>query len=200
MYEININYITIINKNNYYYEIMPKCPFCGSSQSNGTKLQEHLYTKHRDQEHSFERTTSSIIGKRNIKSKNLIVVDGNNVAYAQGNPPEAKFIKIARNSLKKSNYSPIIIISSALRHKVSDKLELIKMINLGWVIEAESFTDDDRLIIDTAFSKNCRIISNDRYLDHLEDYISSSVDLRSKLIKFRISGNRLVLNSNLMDY
>ena len=196
MYEININYITIINKNYNYCELMPKCPFCGSSQSNGAKLQEHLYTKHRDQEHIFEKTTVPNSGKRNTKMNNLVVVDGNNVAYMQGNPPEAKYIKIARNTLKKSNYSPIIIISSALRHKVVDKLELIRMINLGWVIEAEPYTDDDKLIIETAISKKCRIISNDRYLDHLEDYTRSSVDLRSKLIKFRISGNRLILNSN----
>ena len=178
---------------------MPKCPFCSSSQKNGRILQEHLYTKHRDQEHSFEKT-SSITSKRKIKLGRLIVVDGNNVAYVSGNPPEANNIKITRNSLKKLKYSPIIIISSALRHKVIDKIELIKMINLGWVIEADPFTDDDRLVIDTAISKKCSIVSNDRYLNHLENYGTKALDLKSKLIKFRITGNSLVLISNQMGY
>lgn len=175
---------------------MPKCPFCSSSQSNGSKLQEHLYTKHRDQEHSFEKTTSLNVKKRVSKLNNLIVVDGNNVAYVQGNPPRAINIKIARNSLIKQKYTPIIIISSALRHKVTDKLELIKMINLGWVVEAEPHTDDDKMVIDTAISKNCKIITNDRFLDYMEYCSRSSVDLRSKLIKFGITHSTIVLIGN----
>ncbi len=172
---------------------MPKCPFCGSSQSNGEKLSIHLYSKHRDQEHIFERTATVRHTSRKRSKIKYVVLDGNNIAYANGNPPQARLIKSARNYIKKRGYEPIIIISAALRHKVEDQLELIRMINISWVIEAEPHSDDDRLVIDTALNKHCKIITNDRFLDHLEYYNESSVDIRTMLVKFKIIDNKFSL-------
>ncbi|MCY3414042.1 MAG: hypothetical protein INQ03_20530 [Candidatus Heimdallarchaeota archaeon] len=158
---------------------MAKCPFCGS-QFQGKELQIHIHTKHRDQEDTFER----IVPARKPKSKvqKRIVVDGNNVAYTQGKP-EVSNIKLCRAFLKRKQYEPIIIISSALRHQIDKPLELIRMINLNWVIEAEPGENDDILIIETAFAKQCKIISNDRYLDHNPNF---NWDIQAIILNFQI--------------
>ncbi len=165
---------------------MVKCPFCKMHLSNGNELLIHINTKHRDQEPSFEKIHVS--RKRgNRKNNKKIVVDGNNVAYYAGEPPHIYYLKLLRGVLKKKGYEPIIIVSSALRHKIDDKLELIRLINLNWIIEAESGENDDKLVIETALSNNCKIITNDRFLDHMDFYNN----LSDILIKFNIIGNKI---------
>ena len=123
------------------------------------------------------------------------LLDGNNIAYANGTPPEARLIKQARAGAIKLDYEPIVIISAALRYKIDDKGDLLRMINLGWVIESEGNTDDDIMVIETAISRSCKIVSNDRYLQYdRSQYRSNSWNLSNSLVKFNLVNGKIVLN------
>ncbi len=121
-----------------------------------------------------------------------MIIDGNNVAYSDGEPPRAILIKQARAQVVKAGYEPIIIISAALSYKIDDLMELTRMINLSWIIEAEGNTDDDILIIESALSKKAKILSNDRFIqyDRLQ-YRSSDWSIVGSLVKFTVINGKL---------
>lgn len=113
-----------------------------------------------------------------------IVVDGTNVAYHTGKPPRISHIKRVRAALVKAGFSPIIYVSNALRYSIDDPPELARMVNIGWVIEADADRDDDLAIIEEAIAKRARIVTNDKYIQHRSTY-GAKYDF-NKLTRFSI--------------
>ena len=165
---------------------MPKCPFCGKNESSGIDLQQHIQRKHSHEVVSSTSSQNKRVKSTRSKKNPPIVVDGNNVAYFSGNPPKANYLKRIRSKLIKMEYTPIIIVSAAIRHKIDNMLDLIRMINLNWIIEAESGVDDDILIIEEAQRKRCQIVTNDRYSEYIKEYNTKDWNLKNALITFQM--------------
>ncbi len=102
--------------------------------------------------------------------REIVIVDGTNVAYHTGKPPKISHIKKVRAALIKAKIKPIIFVSNALRYKIDDPIELQKLINAGIIIETEPDRDDDLAVIEEAIAKRARIITNDRFLQHRTIY------------------------------
>lgn len=155
-------------------------------------MQEHLVKYHPEemivQDNQMQRKPVYSRSK-----KPYCVIDGNNVAYYLGNP-SIKAIKQARVVLRKE-FEPIIIVSAALRHKIDDVMELTRLINLGWIIEAESKTDDDVTVIEEAYRKKCIIVSNDNYKEYIEEYTSPDWSLSKNIRNYRFIDNKFKLEN-----
>jgi len=117
-------------------------------------------------------------------------VDGNNVAYS-GDSISLRNIKLARTSLIKKGFDPIIIISSALFHAIDDRDELKRFYNIGWVKVADDQESDDVEIIEQGMRYQCMIVSNDRYSEYREIY-AGRFDF-SKLVRFAFAKGRFIL-------
>ena len=171
---------------------MTKCPFCSKKFDQKKLLEEHLWLKHPEHRDALEPLTANKKIKNKMNIRKYMIIDGNNVAYSDGDPPSAKLIKQARSQVVKAGYEPIIVISAALSHRIDDLMELRRMVNLNWIIEAEGNTDDDILIIETAMSKSAKILSNDRFLqyDRLQ-YKSNDWSIIGALIKFKVVNGKL---------
>ncbi|RMG38461.1 MAG: hypothetical protein D6732_05245 [Methanobacteriota archaeon] len=134
---------------------------------------------------AYAQKETTTLQKTFQKRRTPVVVDGTNVAYHTGSPPKVVNIKRVRASLVRAGMDPIIYISNALRYSIDDPPELIRLINIGWVIEADPDRDDDLAIIEEAIAKNANIVTNDKYLDHRAIY-GPRFDF-NKLIRFSIN-------------
>ena len=171
---------------------LAKCPFCAKKFSEKQLLEAHLWLKHPEHQDALEPISNNNKQRLSGNVTEYMVIDGNNVAYSSGEPPNARLIKQARILAVKANYFPIIIISAALRHRVDDPLELQRMLNLNWIIEAEGNTDDDILILETALSKSAKILSNDRFIQYdKSQYKSSEWSIIDPLVKFTVTNGKL---------
>ncbi len=144
-----------------------KCDFCGRSVDNH-EMNYHL-SKYHPELMEAGKLNQIKINQIHKPKMRKIVVDGNNVAYYFGSP-KVHLIKKIRIYLKKNEYFPVIIISEALIHNIDDKDELQRLINIGWVILADSSRDDDNSVIEHAIPEKLFIITNDRYESHRSTY------------------------------
>ncbi len=124
-----------------------------------------------------EAFSSSLTRQRNrhVKSKDsskrAVVVDGSNIAYLSKNgTPSFSNIEGIYKLLITKEYSPKIVISSRLKYIIDDPAKLTRWIREGAIIEAESGTDDDLEILLLAQRLNAPIISNDRFIEHQEEF------------------------------
>ncbi|MHA2251888.1 MAG: NYN domain-containing protein [Candidatus Kariarchaeaceae archaeon] len=115
------------------------------------------------------------------------------VAYFDSDKPLARNLKFTYFQVKKLGYAPIIFVSADLRQTIDSTLELVRMINLNWVIETEEGGDNNILMIEEAQSKNCDIISNENYKKHLSNYKTDEWSLKSSLKKFKFEDGKIVL-------
>jgi hypothetical protein len=171
---------------------LAKCPFCAKKFHEKRLLEAHLMLKHPEHQDALEPIRNNYKRRSDGITTKYMIIDGNNVAYCSGEPPSVRLIKHARVLVVKAKYLPIVIISAALRHKIDDPVELQRMINLNWIIEAEGHTDDDILIIETALSKSAKILSNDRFIQYdKSQYKSSDWSIINALVKFAVINGKL---------
>lgn len=121
-----------------------------------------------------------------------VVVDGPNVAHFGQKIPSVRQLKLAYRTLHNKGYDPIIIVSMALRHNIDDEQDYLRLVNLGWLHEADSDRNDDEAIIETAIAKNCLIISNDRYLEYIDHY-ESKINLQKQIRRFVFRNNKFIV-------
>ncbi|NHI83942.1 MAG: hypothetical protein EAX81_06545 [Candidatus Thorarchaeota archaeon] len=164
---------------------MPKrsrCPYC-DRLFNRDILDEHI-RKCKKQSH----TTSS---DARILKRRILIVDGNNVAYhlAPRGKPRVANLLLAYRSLLSSGFKPLIVVSSALAHKIDRPDSLRELIDRGMVVEAPRGTNDDLTIIERAREKDANIVSNDRFLDWTERYPW----IVSRLKRYRMTPTGLIL-------
>ena len=104
-----------------------------------------------------------------------------------------RYLKIMRSYLVKKNFNPIIFISSALKYQIDHPTELIRLINIYNIIEVEGGIDDDKHLIEEAFRKKIKIISNDKFNEYLNDYNGKSWELKKNILGFKILDGRIIL-------
>ena len=172
---------------------MPKCPFCGKNEINGLQLENHISLKHSEKLLEIQTNLQrNMKGDEKLKVKVQIVVDGNNVAYF-GGIPKLRNLKIMRSYLVKNNFNPIIFISSALKYQIDHPTELLRFINIHNIIEVEGGIDDDKHLIEEAFRKKIKIISNDKFNEYLNDYNGKSWELKKNILGFTILDGKIIL-------
>ena len=172
---------------------MPKCPFCGKNEIKGLHLENHISLKHSEKLLEIERNLQRNMRRdEKLKAKVRIVVDGNNVVYFGGNP-KLRYLKIMRSYLVKKNFNPIIFISSALKYQIDHPTELLRFINIYNIIEVEGGIDDDKHLIEEAFRKKIKIISNDKFNEYLNDYNGKSWELKKNILGFTILDGKIIL-------
>ncbi len=144
-----------------------KCRICGKSVPK-KQVENHMVRFHGNV--AYAPKTGPPPNRRVNKDRTPVIVDGTNVAYHTGKPPKVSNIKRVRAALVKAGMAPIIYVSNALRYAIDDPPELIRLINIGWVMEADPDRDDDLAIIEEAIAKRARIVTNDKYLQHRSVY------------------------------
>ncbi len=164
---------------------MVKCKVCGRRMDDP----EYHVQRYHPEFIGTRKTTS--VRKRRVGSRRVIVVDGNNVAYFGGSP-SIRNLKIARSGLIKQGYDPIIVVSSALLHRIDSRGELVRMVNMGWVTVADDSESDDVEAIEGAMRNRCELVSNDRFMEYRSLY-GNRYDF-TKLRRFRIVDGRFVLD------
>lgn len=124
-------------------------------------------------------------------SHQVVIVDGNNVAYflAPDGQPRAENLVRAIRSLSSSGYKPFVVISAALKHKIDKPMILQNLVTEGYVIEAPRGIDDDLTIIEEAMKRAADIVSNDRFLNWLSRYPWVPARLR----RYRMTQSGLIL-------
>ncbi len=104
-----------------------------------------------------------------------ILVDGSNMAYMvkdnDGKPTLEGIEKIVKE-LENKGYYPIIIIDASLRYKISDadKDMLEKYIQGYKLQQVPSKVMADELLLNIAYRKDLKIVSNDRFKDFIKEY------------------------------
>ena len=141
-----------------------KCPICRKTVKS-SELQRHLDRFHGEISFSTAKTNNPI--KTKPSSNYNLIIDGNNVAYFLDRPLFSALKKM-NLTLRKKGYSPLFIVSSALKYAINDYDGLMDWIKKGLVIEAPSGEDDDVTVLEYAKRYNCKIVSNDRYLEYHE--------------------------------
>ena len=91
-------------------------------------------------------------------------------------------------TLKKKGYSPLFVVSSALKYSINDYDGLMEWIKKGLIIEAPSGEDDDVTVLEYAKRYNCPIISNDRYSEYFEVFKAQV----QKIVRYSFAGRSLV--------
>ncbi len=108
-----------------------------------------------------------------MNAKNVIVVDGANVAYVEtseeGQPQVSNLMAVHR-TLEQKGYTPLIIVDASLRHSIDDPERLEQLIDEQVVRQAPAGTDADYFILETADRQDAHIVSNDDFEQYQDQY------------------------------
>lgn len=127
--------------------------------------------------------------KRQERS-NVVLVDGSNVAHSSEGPePRLANILAVRDKLVEEGLDPIIVVDAALRHQIDDEAGFEALVEGGTIRQAPAGTDADYFLLEFAEEFDASIVSNDRFRDRIEKY----PELRSRLVKYMIVGEEVVL-------
>ncbi|MHA1906368.1 MAG: NYN domain-containing protein [Candidatus Thorarchaeota archaeon] len=162
---------------------MPKrarCPHC-----------DRLFDRRVLDDH-ISKCRSRVLGREkraSIPGRKILIVDGNNVAFhlSHNGVPQVENLINAQRSLVASGYTPVIVISAALKHKIDRPGVLNQLENL---VEAQRGTNDDLLIFKEAQRRNADIVSNDRFLN----WQKSHPWVASRLRRYRLTPTGLILS------
>jgi hypothetical protein len=103
--------------------------------------------------------------------------------------PNARNLILAYRSLTSTGFKPIFVISSALIHKIDKPTSLNEFMLSAEVVEAPRGTNDDLRIIQLAKEMSATIVSNDRFLD----WVNEHPWITSRLKRYRMTPSGLVL-------
>ena len=164
---------------------MPKrarCPHC-DRLFNRNSLDAHI------QKCRIRRQASQKVSK--ISQKRALVVDGNNIAYSlsPNGRPKAQNLSLAYHSLTGAGFKPVFVISAALVHKIDNPEALSAFMLSASVDEAPRGMNDDIRIIQLSKNLEADIVSNDRFLDWIDQYPW----VTSRLKKYRMTPVGLIL-------
>ena len=138
------------------------------------------------------RNQNQSVQKRGKSSKkHTLVIDGNNIAYSlspQGKP-KAQNLVLAYQSLTSTGYDLVFVISAALIHNIDNPGTLSVFMQSANVEEAPRGTNDDHRIIQLSKKLEADIVSNDRFLDWIDQYPW----VTSRLRRYRMTPTGLIL-------
>ncbi|MDO5851424.1 MAG: Zc3h12a-like ribonuclease [Methanobacteriaceae archaeon] len=123
-----------------------------------------------------------------------IIIDGSNVAYYGRKAdettgkitPSIKTLKVAIETIKKLGHEPIVLADAPLRHEIDDKEQFNQMINNEEVFPVPAGTIADHYILNLAYEKDAKILSNDYFRDYQDEF----QDIPSKRLSYRVKDGR----------
>lgn len=102
-----------------------------------------------------------------------LIIDGSNVAHEvpseKGQPRVSNIVAMVRK-VRELGYGPIVIVDASLRHEVDDPDQLEALMDQARVLQAPAGTDADFFILQSADQEGARIVSNDRFRDHVDRF------------------------------
>ena len=107
------------------------------------------------------------------KGKEVVVVDGANVAYeekSQSGKPKVSNLIAVRRALEEEGLDPIVIIDASLKYEVDDPDQLETLIESQAVRQVPAKTDADYFILQIAGEHNARVVTNDQYKEYQKDH------------------------------
>ena len=133
-----------------------------------------------------------------------ILIDGANVAWAHGKSlfPRFEGIKIAADYLVNCGYTVLIVLNSRYHEKWKKELSDLGLSSAIFVVPPLlDSKSDDRIMIDFATNKNCKILTNDKFRDHLKSIPKSKRKsaqewIDSNIECFHFSDNLFKLGTN----
>lgn len=105
--------------------------------------------------------------------KNLIVVDGANVAFnekAQSGKPKVSNLVTVRKVLEEKGYEPIIFVDASLRYEIDDPQQLEALLDDQVIRQAPAETDADYFILATAERFDVPVVSNDEFERYTDQF------------------------------
>jgi hypothetical protein len=107
------------------------------------------------------------------RAKELVVIDGANVAYeeksAGGKPKLANLLKVKRE-MEERGFDTVIIVDASLKYDIDDQTQMQALIESQHIRQVPAGTDADFFILDIADQHGARIITNDQYRDYRDRY------------------------------
>jgi hypothetical protein len=121
--------------------------------------------------------------------KKTVLIDASNVAHAtEGGVARLENIHLVMDKLREEGFEPLIVADAALRHRIDDKAAYEKLVDDGIVHQAPSGTDADYFILSFAREMDARVLTNDRFRDHAEEFRKE----RDRIIRFMIVDGAVV--------
>lgn len=138
---------------------------------------------------------------------NPIVLDGANVAwnYGKNTFPHVKGIYLASESLTQQGYTVIIVLNARYHDLWPNEIQQLSSIENVFVppsiLDSKS---DDRIMIDFATNKGCKILSNDRFRDHVNSLpkakrANAKNWINSEVLQFHFGENGFTLGPDSGD-
>lgn len=117
-------------------------------------------------------------------SRQMIVVDGANAAYAEktddGKPKVSNLIALY-DKLEEEGYAPLIIVDASLVYEVDDPDQMEGLLDKQKLRQAPAETDADYFVLRTAKDHDAQIVTNDQYEEYQDEY-----DIEERRIPFMI--------------
>lgn len=124
------------------------------------------------------------------EDREVAIVDGSNVAHAtEGSRPILANITRMCEKLAEEGYRPIVVVDAALRHQIDDVDGYERLVEDGTIHQAPAGTDADFFILSFAREMGGRVVSNDRFRDHRDEF----PDAVDRVIRFMIVEDEVVL-------
>jgi hypothetical protein len=122
--------------------------------------------------------------------REVVVVDGSNVAYAEeGEGPQLASIRAVCAKLEEEGLRPLVLVDARLRHTIDDPDGYEEMVEDGRIRQAPAGTDADYFILSFARELDARIVSNDRFRDRASGFPGTA----DRLIRFMVVDGEVVL-------
>ena len=106
-------------------------------------------------------------------SKQMIVVDGANAAYAEktddGKPKVSNLVALYEK-LQQEEYDPVIIVDASLLYEVDDRKQMEGLLDKQKLRQAPAETDADFFVLQTARDHDAQVVSNDQYEDYQDRF------------------------------
>lgn len=130
-------------------------------------------------------------------SLNPIVVDGANIAWNYGKSifPHVDGISLASKSLLQDGYTVVIVLNARYHDLWPDEIHHLSSLEDVFVVGPISDSkSDDRIMIDYATNKGCKILSNDKFRDHVNSLPQSKrsnakIWINSEVLQFHFGVN-----------
>lgn len=98
------------------------------------------------------------------EDREIVVVDGSNVAYAvEGAGARLSNIRAVCRKLEEEGYRPLVLVDARLRHTIDDGAGYEALVEEGRIRQAPAGTDADYFILSFARELGARVVSNDRF-------------------------------------
>lgn len=122
--------------------------------------------------------------------REVVVVDGSNVAYAvEGRGARLENIRAVCRKLEEEGYRPLVLVDARLRHTIDDPTGYEALVEQGRIRQAPAGTDADYFILSFARELDARVVSNDRFRSREDAF----PDVIERVIRFMVVDEEVVL-------